>query len=70
MAVPETTSDHYTYERPAKEYSKVDFKWYTMERAERDGVLEIRCKAGHCSKVFKTYNEMNNHFAHVHVGRR
>lgn len=65
-----TISDHYTYETPAKEYSKTDFKWYTIERAEADGVLEIRCKAGHCSKVFKTNSEMNKHFAHVHVGKR
>jgi hypothetical protein len=69
MVVPETTSYQYTYETPPKEYSKINFKWYTMERAERDGVLEIRCKAGHCSKVFKTYNQMNNHFNSTHISR-
>jgi hypothetical protein len=47
MAVPTITtiSDHYTYETPAKEYSKTDFKWYTIEKAEADNVLEVRCKA-------------------------
>ncbi len=65
---PGDPRDNSYFGHPVKEYSKTGYKWYTLQRAEADGVLELRCR--YCSKVFKTDKERTKHFNNSHTPRR
>ncbi len=56
------------WEKPHREYDPIKFKWYTIEKAEVDGVLEIKCR--YCSKKFPSEHDMKKHFNNSHTPRR